>query len=99
METIGLKPNSEVITPALTFATTVGSLVKNNLVPHFVDVKANTYCADVEKIKKAINKNTSAICLPDLMGNICDWEKVRNLADKNDLKVIQDSADTFFLKW
>jgi len=94
VEALDLPKNSEVITPALTFATTVGCLVKNNLIPSFVDVGSDTYCIDVDAIEEKINKNTSAICAPDLMGNVCDWVKIRGLADKYSLKVIHDSADT-----
>ena len=75
IESLALPKGSEVITPALTFATTVGCLVKNDLIPHFVDVGLDTYCIDIDKLEAAINDNTSAIIAPDLMGNICEWEK------------------------
>lgn len=100
IEALNLPKGSEVITPALTFATTVGCLVKNDLIPHFVDVGLNTYCMDVDQLDKAINKNTSAIIAPDLMGNICEWEKINQIVkDKNqDIKIICDSADTLGAK-
>ena len=100
IEALNLPKGSEVITPALTFATTVGCLVKNDLIPHFVDVGLNTYCIDVDQLDKAINKNTSAIIAPDLMGNICEWEKINQIVkDKNqDIKIICDSADTLGAK-
>ena len=85
---------SEVITPTLTFSTTVGCLIKNNLVPSFVDVEPYSYCIDVSKIEKMINQKTVAILAPNLMGNICDWKKIREIADKYNLLVIEDSADT-----
>jgi CDP-6-deoxy-D-xylo-4-hexulose-3-dehydrase len=94
VEAMALPRGSEVITPALTFATTVGCLVKNELIPAFVDVKENTYCVDEEKIEEKINDNTSAICIPDLMGNLCNWKKIREIADKYGLKILHDSADT-----
>ena len=94
VESLNLPKDSEVITPALTFATTVGCLVKNNLIPAFVDVGVDTYCIDIDKIEEKINDKTSAICAPDLMGNICEWDKIRELADKHSLTVIHDSADT-----
>jgi len=94
VEALNLPKGSEVITPALTFATTVGCLVKNELIPTFIDVGFDNYCIDVDKIEEKINSNTSAICAPDLMGNICDWEEIRRLADKYSLKIIHDSADT-----
>ena len=94
IESLDLPEGSEVITPALTFSTTVGCLVKNNLKPHFVDIGYDTFCADFENIKAAINSNTSAILAPDLMGNVCEWDKIYELAQENNIKVIIDSADT-----
>jgi CDP-4-dehydro-6-deoxyglucose reductase, E1 len=96
IESMQLPEGSEVITPALTFATTVGCLVKNGLKPHFIDVGVDTYCLDLVSLERAINENTSAIIAPDLMGNICEWDKVRELVDKKNpnIKIICDSADT-----
>ncbi len=94
MEVVNMPRESEVITPALTFSTTVASLVKNGLIPSFVDVKRNSYCIDVNKIEEKISKKTKGILAPDLLGNICEWDKIREIADKHDLLVFQDSADT-----
>jgi CDP-6-deoxy-D-xylo-4-hexulose-3-dehydrase len=96
IESLNLPKGSEVITPALTFATTVGCLVKNDLIPHFVDVGYDTYCIDINKLEQAINENTSAIIAPDLMGNICEWEKIQEIVIKKNknIKIICDSADT-----
>ena len=93
IESLGLEPQSEVITPALTFATTVGCLVKNSLVPAFVDVSPDTYCIDTELILEKITDKTKAILAPNLIGNVCQWEKLREIADKNNLVLIEDSAD------
>lgn len=94
IEAMKFSKGDEVITPALTFGTTVASIVNNGLVPVFVDVKKDTYCIDETQIEKMINKNTVAIVAPDLMGNICEWPFIRNLADKYNLKILVDSADT-----
>jgi CDP-6-deoxy-D-xylo-4-hexulose-3-dehydrase len=96
IEALNLPKGSEVITPALTFATTVGCLVKNDLIPHFVDVGVDTYCIDVEQLEEAINEKTSAIIAPDLMGNICEWEKIQEIVSRKNknIKIICDSADT-----
>jgi len=94
VECLELPKGSEVITPALTFATTVACLVKNDLVPAFVDVKEGTYCIDVEKIEEMISDKTKAVCIPNLIGNICEWDKIYELCVKYDLKIIEDSADT-----
>ena len=94
VEAFGFKKGSEVITPALTFGTSVGCIIKNDLVPVFVDVEPNTFNIDVSKIESMITKKTVAILAPNLMGNICRWDKIREIADKYDLIVIEDSADT-----
>ncbi len=94
IEACNFKEGSEVITPALTFSTTVGCLLKNNLVPVFTDVKNLTYCIDVNQIEDLISYKTVAIMAPNLMGNICEWDKLRKIADKHNLFLIEDSADT-----
>jgi CDP-6-deoxy-D-xylo-4-hexulose-3-dehydrase len=94
IEALNFPKGAEVITPALTFGTTVGCLVKNNLIPVFVDVEPLTYCIDANRIEEMISEKTVAILAPNLMGNLCDWKKIKQIADKYNLKVIEDSADT-----
>ena len=94
VEAFGFPDGGEVITPALTFSTSIGCLVKNNLVPVFVDVEPLSYCIDVSQIEAQINEKTVAILAPNLMGNLCDWPAIRKIADKFNLIVIEDSADT-----
>ena len=94
VESFSFPKEGEVITPALTFGTSVGCLIKNNLIPVFVDVEPLTYCIDANEIEKAINTKTVAILAPNLMGNLCDWPEIRRIADKYNLIVIEDSADT-----
>ena len=94
VEAFDFPQGGEVITPALTFGTSVGCLIKNNLVPVFVDVEPLTYCIDANEIEKVINAQTVAILAPNLMGNLCDWSEIRKIADKHNLIIIEDSADT-----
>ena len=94
IEAYGFPKGGEVITTALTFGTSVGCLIKNNLVPVFVDVEPLTYCIDSSEIEKVITSKTVAILAPNLMGNLCDWPEIRKIADKHKLIVIEDSADT-----
>ena len=94
IESLGFDKGSEVITPALTFGTTVGCLIKNNLIPVFIDIEPRTYCIDHNKIEEMITDKTVAILAPNLMGNICEWKIIRQIADKYNLLVIEDSADT-----
>ena len=94
MEILDLPKGSEIITPALTFATTVGYIVRNDLIPAFVDVEADTYCIDPMKIEAMITPKTKAIVAPHLMGNIVNWEELQPLIEKHNLLVVEDSADT-----
>ena len=94
MEALNLPEGSEVITPALTFSTTVSYIVKNKLIPVFVDVEEGTYCINENKIKDLITKKTKAILAPHLMGNIVNWKKLSPMLKKKNILIIEDSADT-----
>ncbi len=95
---LNLKKGSEVITTTLTFSTTVAPIYQLGLIPHFIDVGKNTFVANIDQIKKAINKKTKAIIIPNLLGNVPDWRKIYLIAKKNKLKIIEDSADTIGYK-
>ena len=94
VELLGLEPGAEVVTPALTFATTVAPLVRAGLVPSFVDVEEDTFNIDVDKIEAAITPATKAMMIPSLIGNLPDWERIAELARSRNLLVVEDSADT-----
>lgn len=94
IELLKLPEFSEVITPVLTFSTTVAPLIKNKLVPVFVDVELDTFNIDVDQLESLITAKTKALMIPNLLGNLPDWEKIRLVADKHDLIVIEDSCDT-----
>ena len=92
------KKNSEIITPSLTFSTTIAPIYQVGCIPHFIDVEERKYTADLSQIEESINKKTVAIMIPNLLGNIADWKKIHKLAKKYNLKLIEDSADTIGYK-
>ncbi|MBX9587406.1 MAG: aminotransferase class I/II-fold pyridoxal phosphate-dependent enzyme [Gammaproteobacteria bacterium] len=94
VEILDLPKGSEVITPILTFSTTVAPLVKNGLVPVFIDVEPASYNIDAAKIEEMITSKTRVMMIPNLLGNLTDWIKIRHIADQHNLIVIEDSADT-----
>ena len=73
---LGLKKNSEIITPNLTFSTTVAPIYQLGLIPHFVGVEKNKFLANPDHIERCINAKTAAIMIPNLLGNIADWKKI-----------------------
>ena len=88
------KKGSEIITPSLTFSTTVAPIYQLGLKPHFIGVEKNKFVADPSQIEKCINKSTVAIMIPNLIGNIANWKKIHSIAKRYSLKIIEDSADT-----
>ena len=94
LASLNLKKGSEVITPTLTFSTTVAPIYQLGLVPHFIDVEQNSFLSKISQIERCINKKTKAIMLPNLLGNVLDWKKIYIIAKKYNLKIIEDSADT-----
>ncbi|PPR50024.1 MAG: GDP-4-keto-6-deoxy-D-mannose-3-dehydratase / pyridoxamine-phosphate transaminase [Alphaproteobacteria bacterium MarineAlpha5_Bin5] len=92
-EVLPIPRGSNIITPVLTFSTTVSSMVKAGYLPNFIDVNLQTYCIDEDKIEKNINKKTKAISIPNLLGNLPNWLLIKKIAKKYNLLIIEDSAD------
>ena len=81
---LDLPKGAEVITPALTFATTVAPIVRAGLVPVFVDAAEATYNIDVDADRTRHHRpKTRAVMIPSLIGNLPDWDRIRAIADKH----------------
>jgi CDP-6-deoxy-D-xylo-4-hexulose-3-dehydrase len=94
-----LKPRDEVITPAVTFPTTLNPIIQNGLFPVFVDIDLGTYNINVELMKEAATKKTKAMVIPHSLGNPNDMKEVMNFADKRGLFVIEDACDALGSKF
>lgn len=94
-ELLNLEPGSEIITPLLTFSTTIAPIIQKNLIPVFVDVEEGKYVIDTAKIEASITSKTKAIMVPLLIGNVPNMKKIAQIAKKHKLFVIEDSCDTF----
>ena len=89
---LGLKPGDEVITADFTFAATVEVIALLQLTPVLVDVYPDTFNIDIEAIEKAITPKTRAIVPVHLFGQCAIMDAVLEIAEKNDLFVIEDNA-------
>ena len=98
LKILNLKKNSEVIVPCLNFGTAISSLVFCDLKPIFVDVDLNSLQIDENLIERKISSKTKAIMVPNLIGNIPNWKKIKKIANNYNLKIIEDSADTLGAK-
>ena len=88
-----LQPGDEVITPAVTFPTTVAPIVQNRLVPVFVDCEVGTYNINPQLIEDAIGPRTRAIFVPHTVGNPCDMETIGEVARRRGLWLLEDGCD------
>ena len=93
LKALGITSNDEVITTSNTAVPTVTGIVNTGASVRFVDI--NDYSLiDVNKIEKAINDKTKAIIPVHLYGQMCEMDKIMELANKYNLKVIEDCAQS-----
>lgn len=101
IQALGLKElgeqvgGGEVITTPFTFVSTTHAIVRNNLKPVFCDIRESDYTMDPDRIEELITDKTVAIIPVHVYGNICDIERIQEIADKYGLKVIYDAAHAF----
>ena len=93
LQALNLK--GEVITTPFTFVSTTHAIVRNGLTPVFCDINPVDYTMDVSEIEKYITEKTCAIMPVHVYGNVCNVEKIDQIAKKYNLKVIYDAAHAF----
>ena len=94
LQALGLN-EGEVITTPYSFVATTHAIWWNKLTPVFVDIDPVTGCIDPDKIEAAITDKTVAIMPVHVYGTPCDVERIQQIADKYNLKVIYDAAHAF----
>ena len=87
-----MKPGDEVIVPANTYIATILAITENGLTPVLVEPKLSTYQIDDELIEQAITPRTKAICIVHLYGQCAYTEKIGELCQKYNLKLVEDNA-------
>lgn len=92
LKCIGIKKGDEVVTTPLSFISTANAIEYCDAKPIFVDVEESTGNIDADLIEKAITNKTKAILVVHLYGQMCDTRRVREIADKHKLKIIEDCA-------
>ena len=91
LKALGIKDGDEVITTPYTYYATIGAIVAAGAKPVFGDVK-DDYNIDEKKIKSAITKKTKAIMPVHWAGRPCELDKIKIIAKKYNLIIIEDSA-------
>jgi len=90
---VDLPAGGEVVTPASSYIATSNSILHANGVPSFVDVN-DEYVINVDQIHRKIGSKTKAIMPVDLYGHPADMDEINEIAEKNDLSVIEDCAQS-----
>ncbi|MFQ5885193.1 MAG: DegT/DnrJ/EryC1/StrS family aminotransferase [Thermoplasmata archaeon] len=88
-----LRPGDEVITPAVTWSTTVFSILAAGLTPVLVDVDPETLLMDIEEVERAISNRTGGIFCVHLLGNPCDLKALSSIAEERNLFLIEDACE------
>jgi CDP-6-deoxy-D-xylo-4-hexulose-3-dehydrase len=89
----------ELIVSPVGFATTVSVIYQNRLKPVFVDIEWDTLNFDINKIEEKITSKTKGIFVSPVLGNPPDFDKLIELANKYDLKLVGDNCDSLGSKW
>lgn len=92
LKALEIQEDDEVITTTFTFFATAGSISRVGAKPVFVDIKPDTFNIDPQKIENAITNKTKAIIVVHLFGQSAEMDKIMKIAQKYDLKVIEDNA-------
>jgi dTDP-4-amino-4,6-dideoxygalactose transaminase len=88
----GIGEGDEVITTPMSFCATANAVLHAGAIPVFVDVEEETGNINAELIEDKINRKTKAILPVHLYGQMCDMKRIRQIADKYGLIVIEDAA-------
>jgi perosamine synthetase len=88
----GVGQGDEVLVTPYTMSASATAILMQNACPVFVDIDEKTFNIDANKIEEKITNRTKAIVVVDLFGQPADFKKIRKIADKHNLKIIEDGA-------
>ncbi len=90
---LDIGPGDEVLVPSFTFSASVNAILYERAIPVFVDIEPQTYNLDPEDLERKITEKTKAIMAVDIFGHPAEWDEILRIADKYNLKVIDDSCE------
>jgi len=92
-------PKGEIITTPFTFVSTIHAIIRSGFTPVFCDIKSDDFTIDTDKIEDLITDRTRAILPVHVYGNVCDTDRIQEIADKHGIKVLYDAAHAFGAKY
>lgn len=94
-----LKPNDEVLIPAICWSTSLWPIIQAGLKPKFVDVDLDTFNIDLNDLKKKISKKTKAVMAVHVLGNSTNIDELKKILKKNKLILIEDTCESLGSKY
>lgn len=96
---LDLKPGDEVLVPSFTFVSTVNAFVLRGAKPVFVDIRPDTLNLDEGLLEAAVGPAAKAIFAVNYAGVGCEYDRLRETADRRSLKIVEDNAHGLFGKY
>ena len=96
---MGIKKGDEVITSPFSFISSANCIIYEGAKPVFVDIRPDTLNIDVDRVEEKITSKTKAILAVDVFAHPAQWDKLRRIAEKHGLKLIEDSAEALGSKY
>jgi dTDP-4-amino-4,6-dideoxygalactose transaminase len=94
-----MEQGDEVIVPANTYIASILAITDNQLIPVFVEPDINSFNLDIDKIEDVITERTKAVLIVHLYGQVCYNEKLKSIANKYNIKVVEDNAQAIGAKY
>ena len=95
----GVGAGDEVIVSGFTFAAPANMVLQTGAKPIFADIDRDTWCIDCGSVEKCLSKRTKAVIAVHVYGNVCDMDRIEEIATSNNLVVIEDVAEAAFSKY
>jgi dTDP-4-amino-4,6-dideoxygalactose transaminase len=99
LNALDVQPGDEVVIPPYTFIATVNVVLRQFALPVFVDTDAETFQMDPAKLESAITERTRAIMPVHLGGNVCDLDRILEIARRRGVPVIEDACQAHMAEW
>lgn len=96
---LGVGPGDEVIVPDITWVASAAPITYVGAQPIFVDIAEDSWCMSPESFERAITKKTKAVIVVDLLGNMPEWDTIKQIANKYRIVIIEDAAEGIGAKY
>lgn len=96
---LGIGKGDEVIIPDITFAATINAVLYTGAIPVIVDIEEDSWCIDPDEVEKVITPKTKAIMPVHIYGQPCDMDRICEIAEANNLYIIEDCAEAHGAEW